>query len=304
MVLTVIGAVGFACKGVFAKYLYADGWSVDSVVLVRALVALPCLVLWTVLMQGATALVPRNLNAVLWTAFGGICCYYFGTVWDFQALMLIDASVERVLLFAYPSIVVLIDAVLKRKMPSRALMGALLVTYAGILMVVTGLNFSILHGNLIGGGLVLACAFGSAIYYVTGDRWAPSMGSAAFTVYALGAATACLVADHALRRTPWQLHWSPRDILLFGGLVLFATVVPMLAMAEGVRRLGAPRASVVSTVGPPSTVLLGAWLFGERFTLTQWLGVGLIVSGILLLEALRRAANRRQGQVQTATASR
>ena len=75
---------------------------------------------------------------------------------------------------------------------------------------------------------------------------------------------------------------------LFIGLVICATVVPMLAMAEGVRRLGAPRASVVSTVGPPTTILLGAWLLDERLSLIQWMGVGLIVGGILFLEALRR----------------
>jgi drug/metabolite transporter (DMT)-like permease len=287
-----IGAIGFACKGIFAKSLYADGWSVDSVVLLRALVALPCLALFTAVTQGPATLVPRNARAVLWTAMAGVSCYYFGAVFDFRALEMIDASVERVLLFSYPSIVVLIDAVLYRRRPPKSLIGALLLTYIGILMVVTGLNLRVLHGNLFGAGLVLACAFASAVYYITGDRWARAIGSAAYTVYALAAATICLLADHLARATPWQLHWSTKDILLFAGLVLFSTVIPMLAMAEGVRRLGAPRASVISTVGPPSTILLGAWLLGERFSAPQWIGVTLIVTGVLVLEALRRPANR------------
>ena len=287
--LAMIGAIGFASKGVFAKALYADGWSVETVVLLRALYALPCMAFCTVLTQGAQTLAPRHPTALAWTVFAGIACYYFGARFDFQALQLIDASVERVLLFSYPSIVVLIDAGLYRRRPDGSMLGALLITYAGILMVVTGLDLHILHANLTGAGLVLACAMTSAIYYVTGDRWSRVIGSAAYTVYALAAATACLGFHHVVSGAHWQTHWDHRDIALFAGLVLFATVVPMLAMAEGVRRLGAPRASVVSTVGPPTTILLGAWLFGERFSIAQWLGVALIVVGILVLEALRRS---------------
>jgi drug/metabolite transporter (DMT)-like permease len=292
LVLAVIGAVGFASKGVFAKALYADGWSVDSVLVLRAIYALPCMVIWTIATQGVVTLTRPAPRAIAWTAFGGIACYYFGATWDFQALQLIDASVERVLLFSYPSIVVIIDAVLYRRLPQGSMLGALVITYAGILMVVTGLDLKILEANLTGAGLVLACAVTSAIYYVTGDRWTRAIGSAAYTVYALAAATVCLAVDHVLSGKTWQTHWSVRDIALFSGLVVFATIVPMLAMAEGVRRLGAPRASVVSTVGPPTTILLGAWLLHERLSFAQWVGVALIVVGILFLEALRRRKSR------------
>jgi drug/metabolite transporter (DMT)-like permease len=91
------------------------------------------------------------------------------------------------------------------------------------------------------------------------------------------------------------MAWSGRDVALIAGIVVFATIVPMLAMAEGVRRLGAPRASLVSTIGPPTTILLGAWLFGERLHPAQWCGVALIVAGILTLEGARRPAGEVAG---------
>jgi drug/metabolite transporter (DMT)-like permease len=290
--LAILGAIGFASKGIFAKALYADGWSVETVVLLRALYALPFMVLWIVTTQGIATLAPRNLTAIGWTALAGIACYYAGATFDFQALQLIDASVERVLLFSYPSIVVLIDATLYRRRPPGSMLVALVITYAGIFFVVTGFDLKLFHSNLTGAGLVLACALTSAVYYVTGDRWSRAIGSSAYTVYALAAATLCLAAQHWTQGHRWQTHWTVRDVALFAGLVCLATVVPMLAMAEGVRRLGAPRASVVSTVGPPTTILLGAWVFGERFSPAQWLGVALIVAGILVLEALRRPSTR------------
>jgi drug/metabolite transporter (DMT)-like permease len=289
LILSMIGAVGFASKGIFAKALYADGWSVETVLLLRALYALPCIVAWTIFTQGCRTLTPANKPAIAWAAFAGVTCYYFGATWDFRALHLIDASVERVLLFSYPSIVVIIDAVLYRRRPHGSMLGALVITYAGILMVVTGLDLNILHGNLAGAGLVLAAAVTSAIYYVTGDHCSRAIGSAAFTVYAFAAATLSLTTEHLIRGTHWQTEWTTRDIALFSGLVLFATIIPILAMAEGVRRLGAPRASVVSTIGPPTTILLGAWLLEERLSAAQWVGVALIVFGILFLETLRRA---------------
>jgi drug/metabolite transporter (DMT)-like permease len=125
--------------------------------------------IWTMATQGTASLTRASPRAIAWTAFGGIACYYFGATWDFQALRLIDASVERVLLFSYPSIVVIIDAVLYRRLPHASMLGALIITYAGILMVVTGLDLQILKGNLAGAGLAPACAVTSAIYYVTGD---------------------------------------------------------------------------------------------------------------------------------------
>jgi drug/metabolite transporter (DMT)-like permease len=137
---------------------------------------------------------------------------------------------------------------------------------------------------------VLACSLTMAVYYLASDRWTASLGSVAFTLSALSAATACLASHYLLRRGAVLPHFEPRDVALMTGLVVLATVMPMLAMAESVRHLGAERAAVVSTVGPPVTLLLGAWLLDERLRGPQWLGVLLIVGGILILEGARRLA--------------
>jgi drug/metabolite transporter (DMT)-like permease len=148
----------------------------------------------------------------------------------------------------------------------------------------------VLRGNAAGGSLVLACALTSALYYLASDRWTGAIGSVAFTFYALAAATACLVTHRLLFGGASAAVWHAHDLWLLLALVTLATVVPMLAMAEGVRRLGAPRASVVATVGPPTTILLGAWLLDEHLRRAQWIGVALIVAGILALELAKRPA--------------
>ncbi|MBS0393694.1 MAG: DMT family transporter [Proteobacteria bacterium] len=288
--LAVLSAAGFASKGVIAKLLYAEGWSADAVVTTRALLSLPIVATWAIWAVGPRTLLRPPRAALLGALGGGCLCYYLGALLDFRALTLIDASVERVLLFSYPSMVVLLYSVLYRRRPEAHVVVALAITYAGILMVVTGLDPAVLRGNAAGAGLVLACALTFALYYLASDRWTGPLGSVAFTFYALAASTACLGAHAALGGGPLRYAWTARSCALLVAIVLLATVIPMLAMAEGVRRLGAPRASVVSTIGPPTTILLGAWLLDERLRPAQWWGVALIVAGILALELARRPA--------------
>lgn len=282
--LAVIGAAGFAAKGVFAKLLYADGWGVEAVLTIRSLLALPIIAVWALWAVGPRTLLRTPPTVVCGAAAAGTLCYYVGAMFDFHALTLIDASIERVLLFSYPSMVVLCYSAMYREWPEPRILGALALTYVGIFMVVTGLDLGVLHGNLTGAGLVLACAVTSAIYYLASDRWTHAIGSLGFTLIALAAATLCLFVHRVVHSGAGAMVWGGRDYWLIAALVLLSTVMPMLAMAEGVRRLGAPRASVVSTVGPPTTILLGAWLLNEQLRPAQWVGVALIVIGILALE--------------------
>ncbi len=267
--------------------LYADGWTTDAVVVTRSVLALPVIGIWTLwrMKPGALARGPRT--ALLGAAASGALCYYVGSTLDFSALRTLDVSVERVLLFSYPSMVVILSAIAYRQPPRVNVVIAVGVTYLGILLVVSGFDLRVLNANLTGSGLVLACALTMAIYFLASDRWTGTLGSAAFSLAALSAAAACLVVHYVLRHGARLPAWHGRDALHVTGIVLIATVVPLLTMAEGVRLLGAERAALVSNVGPPTTLLLGAWLLGERLRAAQWLGVALIFAGILILELTR-----------------
>ena len=288
--MTALSACGFASKGIFAKILYAQGWDYQSVLTTRALLALPPLWLWATLQNEKGALLRASPRALAGAALAGLLCYYAGALLDFKALMLIDAGVERVLLFAYPSMVVLLHAALYRTWPTRSAWFSLALTYAGILLVVSGFDARILSANLKGAGLVLIAALTFAIYYLAGDRFTRRIGSLTFSLAALSASATALAIHYLVTRGwPRATHWTSSDFELMAGLVVFATILPMVLMAEGVRRLGAPRAAVVSTVGPPTTIVLGALLLGESLTPAQWTGVTLIAAGIAVLELAKRS---------------
>ena len=279
-------AVGFASKGIFAKLLYARGWDFESVLTVRAILALPLVWAWSLWRAGPASMRGLRPNAIAGAAAAGVFCYFFGALLNFYALTVIAASIERVLLFTYPSMVVLLHAMLHRRRPTRRAAAALALTYLGILLVVGGPDIGILKNNLYGAGLVLVCAFTFAVYYLASDRWTRELGSAPFTVIALSAATVALVVyGLAAHGSVASVHGGVADAWLMAGLVMFATVFPMLLMTEGVRRLGAQRSAIVSTIGPPATLFLGALFLGERLSPIQWGGAAIILAGILLMQS-------------------
>src|SRR5689334_2339126 len=146
-------AILFASKGIFGKALYQRGVGFELLVTVRALLAVPFFA-WFALRANAP---PESTEkgpaadgakppsarpqAILAAAIAGITCYYVGALVDFWALTLIDASIERVLLFSYPAIVVLISSLMQRRAPEMRVVVAIVVTYMGIFFAMGGIDF-------------------------------------------------------------------------------------------------------------------------------------------------------------------
>ncbi|HSN70695.1 MAG TPA: DMT family transporter [Steroidobacteraceae bacterium] len=281
------GALLFAAKGIFAKILYARGVTVEQLVTLRAVLALPFFWGWGWLVHKGR-LLDLPLRPALGAAFAGALCYYAGALLDFHALTLIDASLERAVLFSYPALVVVAVAVRDRKAPSARTIAGTVLTYAGIVFAVTGLDAGILRQNAFGAALVLLCAGTFATYFLLSERYMGAIGSVRFTVVAMTTAAVMLVAHFLLTHSDRPLT-LPRDSGgLMAGLVLFSTVMSAFLVGEGIRRIGASRAAVISTIGPPATILYAAVLLGERLTLLQLGGIAVIIAGILTVELRRR----------------
>jgi len=278
-------AILFASKGLFAKALYQRGVGFELLVTVRALLAMPLFVWFAARTAppGGSAK-PASWRAVLAASMAGIVCYYAGAMVDFWALMLIDASIERVLLFSYPALVVLIDSVMRGQRPSRRVVLALLGTYLGIFLAMGGIDLRELAQNLFGAALVLVAALTTAVYFLVGARYTHELGAARFASISMSASAIALAIHFALFRSVSELApLQAWDWLLLGVLGIACMFLPGLLQAEGVRRVGAQSAAIGSTVGPPATIVLAAVFLGERLTVWQWLGSALIVGSVLVL---------------------
>jgi drug/metabolite transporter (DMT)-like permease len=277
-------AVLFASKGLFGKALYQRGVGFELLVAVRAVLAMPLFAWIALRAKSGPALRPMRGRAILAAAIAGITCYYVGALLDFWALTLIDASIERVLLFSYPALVVTISSFMRRRAPEARLVAAMLVTYVGIFFAMGGIDLHELTQNLFGAGLVLIAAFTTAIYFLIGERYTHELGSTRFAAIGMSAAAVVLAIHFALFRSfdelaTLRLH----DWLLLAILSVACMFIPGLLQAEGMRRVGAQRAAIGSTVGPPTTIALAALFLGERLNVWQLFGTAMIVGSVLMM---------------------
>jgi drug/metabolite transporter (DMT)-like permease len=289
-------AILFASKGLFGKALYQRGVGFELLVAVRAVLAVP-LFAWFAIRANSPAQPndsgqaprPMSARAIVAAAIAGITCYYVGALVDFWALTLIDASVERVLLFSYPAMVMLIHCFMWRRAPEKPLVTAMLVTYVGIFFAMGGVDLHELRQNLFGAGLVLIAALTTAIYFLIGERYTRELGSTRFAAIGMISAAVVLSLHFLAFRSIGEL-WALQgyDWFLLAVLGVACMFIPGLLQAEGMRRVGAQRAAIASTVGPPTTIVLAALFLGERLNVWQVLGSAMIVCSVLVLSWPKR----------------
>jgi len=309
MICVAAAAMLFASKGLFGKALYQRGVGFELLVAVRSMMAMPLFV-WVGLRSGPRApavsgddeaqtppvtpipAAPPRTRAIVAAVIAGVTCYYLGALVDFWALTMIDASVERVLLFSYPAMVVLIDSMRRRQAPEWRVVAALAVTYLGIFFAMGGIDIFELRANLLGAGLTLIAALTTAIYFLIGERYTRELGSTRFASIGMCSAAAALAVHFTVFRSFSEIAaLGAQDWVLLGILALFCMFLPGLLQAEGMRRVGAQRGAIGSTIGPVTTVVLAAIFLDERLNVWQMLGSAMIVGSILVLSLGKSSQN-------------
>ena len=284
LLLVISAAVLLSAKGILSKLLYAEGLDFQEVITIRSTLALPLFWLYGIYIIGLPQLIKVDRKGLLGAFAAGFFCYFIGGSLDFYALTMIDASLERVLLYTYPALIVLLMAVLKRRMPPISVIFAVVMTYVGILFAIGIFDITLWQANAFGALLVLICAVTYAGYFFANDWVGNRIGSIAFTIYAMTAATLALIVHYSSNHSITELVLSPRAWWLFLIMAVFVTVVPLFMMGEGVKQIGAQRAGLLSTVGPASTIILAAIFLGEEMRWFQYAGVVITLVGILILE--------------------
>ncbi len=283
------GAVLIAAKGLFAKSLYSMDMTYFDVAAVRSILAVPGFALIAWFYQGKQSMTQGKLEPkhLILAAFSGLLCYYAGATANFYALTIIKASVERPLLFAYPIFVVLITSAINRELPPPRVLFVLLLTSLGVILVTGALNVALNSSQWSGMGWILFCSVTIAIYFLMSANLTQYLSSGLFTLVAMTAAAFGFLVHYQISQGWQSLSLTKETWITLMALVIFSTVLPLALMAEGVRRVGASRAALISTVGPPATAVMSYQLTGEILSIAQILGVALIIVGILGLEVRR-----------------
>jgi len=288
----VVGTLGFSFKAILIKLAYAAA-PVEAITLLalRMLYSAPFFVAmawWA--SRGAAPVARRDWIAIAWLGFVG---YYLASLLDFMGLAFITASLERLILFLYPTMVVLLSAFWLGKPITRTTVIALALSYAGIVLAfwhdlaVSGSAAA----TLTGGALVFGSALAYALYLVGAGGVIGRIGSMRFIALAMLVSTVFVLAHFALARPATALDVPGSIHSLALAMAIFSTVIPTWLVAEAIRRIGANRTSLVGSLGPIFTIGLAALMLDEPVHVVQLAGAALVVAGVLLISRPARAAD-------------
>ncbi len=292
VLFAVLSATGFSLKAIFVKLSYAAA-PVDAVTVlaIRMGLALP-LFLWLVWLsrgaQQATLTLADGVRVLLLGLFG----YYLSSLFDFYGLQYISAGLERLILFTYPTLVLLLQMAFTRERPSSRTLVALGLCYAGLgIALVHDIRLEGTNGQiLLGAAWVFASAVTYALYYLGTSVVVQRVGSMRLAGLAGSASAVMVLIHYGVSGDVQQLVALPGSVWLYGVLMaLLSTVLPIYWMALAIQRMGATHAAAFGNLGPVLTVFASWALLSEAISLYQLAGLALVLFGVSRLSA-RKAA--------------
>lgn len=282
ILLALLAAFGFSLKAIFIKLAYPYGVDAITLLALRMGFALPVF-LWVGLAEHkAGAALSRQDWGKLFLL--GCLGYYGASILDFWGLEYISAGLERLILFTYPTLTILIGVLFQGKAFTRREGVAIALCYTGIgFAFMHDLNLGDTRSVLIGGALVFASSVSYAFYLSGSGPMIARLGAMRFAALAMLFSSAVTLI-HFLAMQPLTAFIQPLPVYGWAlAMALFATVIPVFALSAAIRRIGAGPASLFGMVGPILTIGFGWWLLGEPISIEQTIGAIFVVLGILIV---------------------
>ena len=285
LAMGMLGAIGFSGKAIIVKLAYRHGVDTVTLLMLRMLLALPffmAMVWWTQHRKGA---VPVRLSVREWlgVVWLGFCGYYLASLLDFAGLQYVSASLERLILYLYPTLVLLLGILLYGKRASRHQWMGMAVSYVGVVAVfahevrLTGADVG------LGAALVFGSAVSYALYLSYSGELVRRLG--ALRLVGLASCVACVlcVGQFVLLRPMSVVAELGAEVWWLSVLnASLCTVLPVVLVMLSIERIGSALASQAGMVGPMSTLVMAALVLDEPLSPWLLLGTALVMSGVFI----------------------
>ena len=297
-VFAAVGALHFSTKAVIIKLAYQDPVDAETLLALRMAMALPFYAA-----IGALSVRDRRRRDVALPAFAlvwraglvGLLGYWFASYTDFLGLEYISAQFERLILFTYPLFVVVFGAMFFRQPIRLRVLGAILVSYAGLALIF-GEKVATVGGSdvTIGAGLILAAAVAFALYQLLAKGLIAAIGPRLFTCIAMSGAAVGAFIQFFLTHPASALIVGGRVYLLALLIAIGATVLPSFFLNAALHRISAQANATIGTLSPVMTIALAVLVLGETVTLADVAGTALVLAGIGWFTLADQAARKRE----------
>lgn len=293
-IITFIGSVLFSTKAIIVKKAFADT-SVDALTLLtlRMIFSLPFFLAAAFFLSNQSTNVKLTQRQWIQVLVLGLFGYYLSSYFDFVGLQYISAGLERLILFLYPTFVVIMNRAFFKQQMTRTQLLALLLTYTGIgIAYVNEMQIDTSNPNFfLGSFLIFLCSITYAFYIAGSGKVIPKIGASKFTAYAMLSATLGIFI-HYFIRGDYTAFAAAKNMWGYSILLaVFATVIPTFMLSAGLLRIGANNVAIISAIGPVSTILQAHWTLGEPIHAGQLIGTALVIAGVVLIGWRGRAVN-------------
>jgi drug/metabolite transporter (DMT)-like permease len=280
LLLATFGAIAFSGKAIIVKLAYRYGVDAVTLIMYRMLFALPIFAVmawWS--SRGKPPLTRKDWLGVLWLGFTG---YYLASFLDFAGLAYISASLERLILYLNPTLVLLLGLVVYQRRVSAPQIIGMAISYCGVVLVF-GHEITLQGADAAWGALlVFLSAVSYALYLVYSGEMVRRLGSLRLVGLATTVACLCCLLQFVLLRPMSAAAVAPEVIWLSLLNATLCTAVPVLMVMMAIERIGAGMAAQTGMVGPMSTILMGVLILGEPFTAWVAAGTVLVIAGIFV----------------------
>ncbi|WP_136480650.1 DMT family transporter [Cognatitamlana onchidii] len=279
----ILGVVLFSSKAVMVKLSYNHNVDPVSLLLLRMLFSFPFYVVIAFLYRNQNIHITKTTKDYCWVVFFGFIGYYLASYFDFIGLIYIKASLERIILFLYPTVVILLNRLFLKQRINNLQRAAIGVTYLGI--VITFYQEIEISGPeaYLGGFFILLSAITYASYLVGSGWLIPKFGVMKFTAYAMIVSCICVFIHYSFINGLDLTSFS-REVYLLGFLIaIFATVIPSFLVSASIRMINSSNFAIVAGLGPVSTIILAAVFLNESLTLLQLFGTLVVIISILIV---------------------
>ncbi len=290
VVFALLAAVGFSGKAILVKLAYLGGVDAITLLALRMAFSVPFFVVVAIWMARRHA-VPLNLHDKLLVLLLGLIGYYLSSLLDFLGLQYISAGLERLILFLYPTMTVILSALIYRRAIGKKVIAAMALSYAGIALVFLH-DFGARQGGsiVLGSVLVFLSTLSYSSYLVGVGHAVQRIGTTRFTAYAMIVASVASLLQFVILRPMSALDLLP---IVYGdalAMAIFSTVLPVFMLSYAIRRIGSGSASLIGSIGPVSTIYMAYLFLGERVSLLQIAGSLLVLAGVLIVSLTSKRA--------------
>ncbi|MDP3322440.1 MAG: DMT family transporter [Hydrogenophaga sp.] len=288
LLLASAGSIAFSGKAIIVKLAYRHGVDAVTLIMYRMLFALPlflALAWWA--SRGKAALTGKDWLGIVGLGFTG---YYLASFLDFWGLQYISASLERLILYLNPTLVLVLGWFIYKRRISSLQALAMAVSYCGVLLVF-GHEAGFQGPNaVLGALLVFGSAISYAIYLVYSGELVKRLGSLRLVGLATSVACALCLLQFVVLRPLSAAEVAPEVIWLSLLNATLCTFAPVLMVMMAIERIGAGLAAQTGMIGPMSTIAMGVLILDEPFNGWIVAGTVLVLAGVFLVTRFGKPA--------------